>query len=543
MGQNPNGKSQPRYRNPQNEFMRIQAWLALAAIAGVTDCTAAAQGNDTNVFPVLSIRGQNLTNVTISSVNPAYAIIFFDRGAKRVPLSDLPDFLQKKYGYDPAKAEQFEAEEQRKKTDAFAKRQSIRIESEKAQRATDWPEWRGPNRNGSGTSAEVLASSWPPDGPNRMWVTKGLPSGGSSSPVVANGRVYVYIHQREAKLDTVVCLDEKTGAIEWQRDFPVPMVTLHDASGTPCISWGRCVIMGARFCYCLDAATGVVIWEKDSHLPSKDPGLNGPRQEVCSSFAIVADVAVVLCGPPLGYDLQTGKLLWQAAEGGGWSGANSSVSICPGDRIVYTGQNRLSCLDAKTGNNVWDLPGGGKHLTTYGVTPVVSGNILLATSQDELWSFDLSADPPHQLWHVPCGDEFSTPAASVDRCFMLETGWNARSNYTAWVSNYATWQQPYSLRGGYQIVCRNLKTGEMVWHTPIPDSQYASPILVNGKLFILSDNSKEIEMLDSQDGRLLGSTAVGAVKWSTPAITHGKMFLRVDHGVACYDLTASGLAR
>jgi outer membrane protein assembly factor BamB len=521
--------------------MRIQRWVAIAIIAGAIDWMAVAQGNDTNFFPVLSIRGENLTNATISSVHAAYVTILFDGGGKRVPLCDLPDFLQKRYGYDSAKAEQFDLEERRKTTESFSEQQSLWVAREKAQRASDWPQWRGPNRNGSGTSAEVLANSWPPEGPRKIWVAHGLPLGGAGSPVVANGRVYAYIHQRNAKLDTVVCLDERTGAKEWQRDFPVAMVTLHEASGTPCISGARCVVMGARFCYCLDATTGVPIWERDTHLPSKDPGLTGPRQEDCSSFAIVNDVAVVLCGPPQGYDLQTGKLLWQAEEGGGWSGANSSVSICPGDRIVYTGQWQLSCVEAKTGKIVWKLPGGGKHLTTYGVTPVVSGNILLATSDDELRGFDLSADSPHELWHAPYGDEFSTPAASFDRCYMLETGWNARSNYTAWASNYIKWQQPYSLRGGYQIVCRNLKTGEIVWHTPIPDSQYASPILVNGKIFILSDNSREIEMLDAQDGRLLGSTVVGAVQHSTPAIAHGRMFLRVHQGIACYDLTAPGL--
>jgi outer membrane protein assembly factor BamB len=268
--------------------------------------------------------------------------------------------------------------------------------------------------------------------------------------------------------------------------------------------------------------------------------LSNPCQEDCSSFAIVAGVAVVLCGAPLGYDLQTGKLLWQAAEGGGWSGANSSVSICPGDRIAYTGQHRLSCLDAKTGNIVWELPGGGRNLCTYGVTPVVSGNILLATSEDELRGFDISAETPRELWHVPCGDEYSTAAANANRCFMIETGWDARSNFTTWVSNFDEWHKRSTLRGTYQIVCLDLKTGAMVWHTPIPDSEYSSPILVNGKVLLLTDNSKQIEMLDSRDGRLLGSTAVGAVRWSTPAIAHGKMFLRVNHGVACYDLTASG---
>jgi outer membrane protein assembly factor BamB len=510
----------------------VKAVALLILTAGLVG----AQTNELHFDVLHTLDGHSYVNATITRRNATYATVIFDGGGARVAFTNLSTNIQQAFGFDPVRAQAETELENRTKQQsqqlqaaAVSAQLKARIAREKALRAADWPEWRGPNRNGSGTSAEVLASSWPPEGPRKIWVTHELPSGGNSSPVVANGRVYVYIHQRDAKLDTVVCLDEKTGEKKWQRNFPVAMVTLHDASGTPCISGGRCLVMGARFCYCLDAASGVLIWENDTRLPSKDPALTGPRQEVCSSFAIVAGVAVVLCGPPLGYDLQTGKLLWQAQEGGGWSGANSSVSVCPADRIVYAGQHRLSCLDAKTGRIIWELPGGGKHLVTYGVTPVLSGNILLATSQEALRGFDLSSETPRELWHVPYGEEFSTPAADADHFFMLDPGFT-----------YKAGTDRSTLRGAYHIVCRNLNTGDILWHTPIPESQYSSPITVGGKVFILTGNSVDLQMLDALDGRLLGSTAVGAVRWSTPAIAHGKMFLRISHGVACYDLTASG---
>jgi outer membrane protein assembly factor BamB len=72
------------------------------------------------------------------------------------------------------------------------------------------------------------------------------------------------------------------------------------------------------------------------------------------------------------------------------------------------------------------------------------------------------------------------------------------------------------------------------------ECQYSSPILVAGKVFILTDDSTQIKMLDAGSGQILGSAEVEAVHWSSPAVAHGKLFVRIDHGVACFDLGSTG---
>jgi outer membrane protein assembly factor BamB len=355
-------------------------------------------------------------------------------------------------------------------------------------------------------------------------VTTDLPSGGESSPVIANGRVYVHVHQREAKLDTIACLDEATGATQWRRDFDVVRRTIHDGSATPCVTKGRCLVMGARFCYCLDAATGAVLWATKA-----GDDLNPVTQEVSSSVAVVNDVAVVVIGPMFGFDLATGATLWQGPNPRGYASAMTSAVACSGGGVIYGGQDQLCCLEAGTGRVVWNLPGGGRRLYAYAPTAVVSKNTLVALSKEELRGFDLTSGPPRQLWHIPYGDPYSTPAADADHCYMIDPGFTftdgrGHSNGSG---------------GHYAVVCRDLQTGGIEWKTPIPDSQYSSPILVNGKLFVLADGARELKMLDARDGRVLGSASVGAVNWSSPAVAQGKLFVRVNHGVACYDLSAS----
>jgi hypothetical protein len=62
--------------------------------------------------------------------------------------------------------------------------------------STDWPQWRGPNRDGIAPNSPKLLDSWPKEGPPQVWKSEYIPSfraGGAGSPVVADGKVFVYV--------------------------------------------------------------------------------------------------------------------------------------------------------------------------------------------------------------------------------------------------------------------------------------------------------------------------------------------------------------
>jgi hypothetical protein len=74
-------------------------------------CALVVQGQ-TNFFPFLNCASNVVyTNATIMSVTPAFADVDFDGGIARVPLANLPDFLQQRYYYDPTNAAQFAVQE------------------------------------------------------------------------------------------------------------------------------------------------------------------------------------------------------------------------------------------------------------------------------------------------------------------------------------------------------------------------------------------------------------------------------------------------
>lgn len=128
--------------------------------------------------------------------------------------------------------------------------------------AGDWPQWRGPNRDGVSTETGLL-QSWPSGGPRVIWKTTGLGEG-YSSLAIANGRIYTQ-GQRDRQ-EFVFAFDVKTGKKLWEtatsRDYRNDRGD--GPRGTPTIDSDRLYAMtGDGVVVCLDAATGKTIWSQN----------------------------------------------------------------------------------------------------------------------------------------------------------------------------------------------------------------------------------------------------------------------------------------
>ena len=128
--------------------------------------------------------------------------------------------------------------------------------------AADWPQWRGPNRDGISSETGLLPS-WPSNGPNVVWKASGLGEGYSSLAIV-NGRVYT--QGQRGNQEYVLALDLKTGKKLWES--PTTRSYSNDRGngprGTPTIDGDRLYAMaGDGTLVCLDAATGKTIWSQN----------------------------------------------------------------------------------------------------------------------------------------------------------------------------------------------------------------------------------------------------------------------------------------
>lgn len=322
-----------------------------------------------------------------------------------------------------------------------------------AAQADDWPQWRGPRRDGVWREQGIMAS-FPPEGLKVLWR---VPAGGSwPSPVAADGRVYLHdvelthprVHER------VRCFDITTGKVLWtyvyDADYPDWAYNAEQNGGpvsSPAVVDGQLYGLGANGdAFCLAADTGKVLWHRnlasDYHL----------MEMTCRASPLVdADrVFLVVGGKPgacvIALDRRTGRDVWKALDE---PVANSSpILITAGGKrqlIVWTGES-ISSLDPGTGATYWR-----EALKTSNnddnATPVWSGDRLLVSGL----MFKLDADKPAAtvMWPENRGvtkrilSSTSTPAIDGDAIYSATNrgelvGLDARDGRQLWATDKVT---------------------------------------------------------------------------------------------------------
>ena len=463
--------------------------------------------------------------------------------------------------------------------------------------AEDWNQWRGATRDGVAANSPPLLDSLPESGLKPLWISdETIPSawnGGWSSPVVANGKVYIFTHAKNRVGDgdlpkrkfpwlppekrvgmsdedyaeyerkrrdedevrsrfynfqeVTFCLDVSTGMTFWKNERKSTYSRFLQ-SGSPAVVDGRLFVLGAgRVARCLDADTGEDIWQ------AKLPGEF--RDEMMqSSFAVVSGVAVVLATEMFGLDVETGNPLWKTHEKTDRQLQTSPVvwSSSDGPRVICNLPGGITvCIEPRSGKELWRVNSQAGH-----ATPVVVGNRLLtygSSRKSGLRCFKLSQEGAEHLWTCQrTADSGSSPVVLNDYVYV---------------------------QGERRLACVSLEDGKSTWMTQLDMNRprYTSLVAADSKviygfegmLCFAADSSEYRQLINAKidkEGLLadestfrkmlnideLEKTADGQVEaerlWrdkignsgplacATPAIANGKIFIRLKNSVACYDL-------
>src|SRR5207248_1298218 len=129
----------------------------------------------------------------------------------------------------------------------------------------DWPQWRGPHRDGVLLPGDTPAS-WPEKLKTKWKITIGE---GHSSPIFAGGKIFVFTRQQGKEVTSSI--DPETGKVSWQQGYAAPY-TMNPAAtqhgegpkSTPVFSDGKLYTFGiSGILTCWDATTGAVRWRKE----------------------------------------------------------------------------------------------------------------------------------------------------------------------------------------------------------------------------------------------------------------------------------------
>src|SRR5262245_12193648 len=179
--------------------------------------------------------------------------------------------------------------------------------------AADWPQWRGPNRDGvSQESVEPWQGSLPV-----VW--RHAVGEGHSSPVVAGGRVFIHAKMQGEDKEELIACDAATGKMQWIFAYErAPFKSDYGVGprATPLVDGDRMYTLGVTgILICWDAASGNRLWQanilKDFHAPNLFFG-------VSSSPVIDGNKLLVMVGGPeasiVAFDKLTGKVLWKSGS-------------------------------------------------------------------------------------------------------------------------------------------------------------------------------------------------------------------------------------
>ena len=373
--------------------------------------------------------------------------------------------------------------------------------------ARDWPQWRGPNHNGSSTETGWL-DQWPASGPAIAWRAQvGL---GFSSFVIAEGRAFTVGHADEK--DTVFCFDANTGKVVWKHSYPSDLGDKYfdgGTTGTPTIDGDRVYWLsrwGDTFCF--DAANGKVIWNKNVQTETKarvpDWGFTGaPLVQGDKLLLNVGDAGLAL-------DKKTGAILWQSAPKA--SGYSTPLPVKSGDDAlaVFASAQSYVAVNIKDGREVWRI----KWLTQYDVNaadPIVEGDrVFISTGYGKgSGLFKLGGATPAELW----------------KSKALRTQMNGAVLYHGHL---------YGVDGDTtekaSLKCLDFATGAEKWKQPGFGSGGA--ILADGKLIVLSGTGELMVGPASSEGFKPASRTqvLGGECWTAPVLANGHIYCRNSRG-------------
>jgi outer membrane protein assembly factor BamB len=238
--------------------------------------------------------------------------------------------------------------------------------------AGDWPQWRGPQRDGISRETE-----WSVEGKDVWKKNVGL---GYSTVSIQGGKLYTLGWFEDGSLDRIQCLDAATGAEVWKHEYPADKLAKFHGGGslsTPSVD-GELVYVcdrEARF-LCLKAADGKVVWEKEL---MKAEGLTQPTWGFSASPLVLGDLLILNLGKVFALDKQSGKEQWKTKDYGHAYSTPVDFDFNGKRALAVFNGDGLVVLDLKDGKQLAFHPWKTKY-DVNAATPVVVGDKVLLSS-------------------------------------------------------------------------------------------------------------------------------------------------------------------
>jgi outer membrane protein assembly factor BamB len=409
-----------------------------------------------------------------------------------------------------------------------------------AAQAADWPQWRGPNRDGICAETGLL-ESWPEGGPKLLWEIKGLGTGYSSLTIV-DGKLYTMgdIEVESEKTQCVLAYDLSTRKRLWEAEVGPP----HEDGPrcTPTVDDGLIYAIGTAgdlVCVDADTDTGKVRWSKNFQKDlsiGKNPGWK-------YSESPLVDGEKLLCTPGgrdavmVALNKKTGELIWKCSmpdigRKGKDEAGYSSIVVAETDGIrqyVQLTNKGLIGVAAKDGRFLWGYNKIANRVANIS-TPVISGE------------------------YVFCSTAYGTGSALL-KLAAADNGVDAEEIYFLDDKTFQNHHGGFVRIGDYiygghghgkgKPTCIEMKTGKVMWQQDQPGGNSAAVLYADGHLYFrYEDNVLALLEANPQKYNLKSTfklpqrEGMSGPGWAHLVIVDGKLYIRHSDVLLVYDIKA-----
>ncbi len=403
--------------------------------------------------------------------------------------------------------------------------------------AADWPQWRGPQRNGISQETGLLPS-WPKDGPKLLWQLKDI-GYGYSTPAVVGERIYL-LSSKGADDEFVQALAVQDGKQVWSTRLgkvgPNQGPQYPAARSTPTVDGALLYVLGSDGdLACLETSTGKARWQKNLRTD-----FGGKPGNWAYAESPLIDGDVLICTPGgekatlVALNKKTGEVIWTSAVPGGDQAGYASVSVVEAGGVkqyVQFLQKGVVGVDAKTGKFLWRYNQTGTGPANIPTPVTHDGYVYTAASRMGGGLVKLKADK-----------EGGVAAEQV----YFERGLPNNIGGAVLLGGYL-----YGTTGE-GLVCAEFTTGKVKWQDKCVGP--GAVCFAEGRLYIHGENG-QVALVEAtpeayrEKGRFTPPEQPkhdrGAMEkaWAYPAVANGRLYIRDVGTLWCYDIKDSKATR
>ncbi len=398
--------------------------------------------------------------------------------------------------------------------------------------AADWPQFRGPDGSGVTHDARGVPTEWSPTD-NIVWKTP-MPGYGASSPIVLGDRAYLTcysgygLNEDEPGDETalkrhLLCVDLANGQVVWQHTFK-PTEPIHEYQGFQALHGYASSTLAtdgeSLFYFFGSSGAGAVslagkpLWQ--TSVGTKTHNWGSGTSPVLAGDLVILNASVE-SGALVGLDKRTGQQVWRA-EGIDDSWNTPVLVEVPGAsaELVVSIKNRLRAFDPATGEELWTCDSFKDYVCP---SPIAHDGIVYAIGARKGSALAVAAGgrgdvtETRRKWLINKGSNVSSPIY--------------HQGYLYWVHE----QQGTAF-------CADAKTGEVVYKKrikPRPGRIYASPVIADGKIYIVSREKGTYVLAARPEFELLAHNGPldESIFNGSPAIAGNRLLIRSNQCLYC----------